>query len=275
MKHNIARFLGLQLSGSKSSHTSLSIMDYYVKNKKLILVDIHEKIKNDGAVSSDEVLLDIIREYNENLFSITTNAPLEFPPCTLCKRSKCPGPDSCPDKSVQWLTREYRKNSKFNTKLKPYSPYTQRPAEIYIKNEISFVANIQDSLGANNAPLTSRIHHLRKRLPGILLLESIPQLTLTRLGQSLKIPSRHLEHYRDFHKGLEHRNIILRKLVSSKLLFIYDRDREKLCLTVQSFESMILALTGFLHHSGKTLTQPKKLPEKTGWPVIPKQLRNL
>ena len=46
-------FLGLSLAGGKTDKSCLAVLEYFPEQKKVFLTKLHEKIKNEEALSSD------------------------------------------------------------------------------------------------------------------------------------------------------------------------------------------------------------------------------
>ena len=143
------RYLGLDLSGAKNAKTTLAVLEYYPKEKKVFLLDIHQGIGADETASSDEALIETILEHADEHpdLKMGINVPLTLPPCITCTRKTCPLPESCTVPEVKWMRNFMVKHvglqprkkttSKRNARLKEYfTPYTQRPIELLLKNEI-------------------------------------------------------------------------------------------------------------------------------------------
>src|ERR1017187_6963654 len=174
------RFIGIDLSGGKNDRTSLAVLDYYPGQEKLFLTHIYEHIQQEGEISSDQALFEIICEHQSGLEFLCVDAPLKLPKCIRCKLV-CPGYEKCKEKEIQWMWTQHKKHKKQKPRAKLFTPYTQRAAEIYISTELGEGLNPLETLGANIAPLTARAVYLVRRLPGVKAIEIYPKATVLRL----------------------------------------------------------------------------------------------
>jgi hypothetical protein len=263
------RFIGIDLSGGKNDRTSVSVLDYYKSQNKLFLTHIYEHVQQEGDVSADQALFEIITDHMENLEYLCIDAPLKFPKCIRCQL-RCPGYEKCNEKEIQWMWKEHRKRKKLKPRARLFTPYTQRAAEIYIANESGENVTPMETLGANIAPLTARASFLTRRLPkAIKCLEVYPKLTVLRVGGTLKISKSHLNHYKHQIGGDESREVILQNLVKRDLVFVYQQDFIKLIDNPHSFDSFMAAFTGFLKFNDQCEKPPKDFPMSDGWIDFP------
>jgi hypothetical protein len=134
------RYLGLELSGAKNNKTALSVLEYYPKEKKIFLLDIQDRISTPKALESDfshsvtglgsdDYLLHLLRETDEDLSILAVNVPLTLPPCFLTSRLE--------KQAVTWVHRFSKKIAK-DRKIHPpeFTPYTQRPVELWIRHQL-------------------------------------------------------------------------------------------------------------------------------------------
>ncbi len=257
------------MSGGKNDRTSVAVFDYYESQKKLFLTHIYEHIQQEGDISADQALFEIINGHLENLEYLCIDAPLKFPKCVRCEL-RCPGYEKCKEVEIQWMWRQHRKRRKDKPRVRLFTPYTQRPAEIYIAHETGENIHPMETLGANIAPLTARAHFLMRRLPmKVRAIEVYPKLSVLRIGKSLKIIKSHLSHYKHQVGGDESRQVILQEMVKRDLVFIYQQDFQKLIENPHSFDSFIAGFTGFLKFKDQCEKPPKDFPIKEGWIDFP------
>lgn len=277
-----ARYLGLELSGAKNQKTAVAALEYYPRERKVFLLDIFERISGRQAggskqavQSGDEALLEVLRELTEEYepgdVHLGVNVPLSLPPCVECTRKVCPMPRSCSVPSVKWMRALSRRHSK----TIDFTPYTQRPAELWIRHHVldrlpeSHRFEIDETLGGNKAPLTMRMHFLRRHLPQVKLVEAWPKLTIAIMADELGISKRTVAGYRNLEEGAHAREEILEILAEKKGIFIYERDMRKLAQTLASFDAFVCALTALLADAGSTEAVPSGFPDAAGWVKYP------
>ncbi|MCC6278411.1 MAG: DUF429 domain-containing protein [Oligoflexia bacterium] len=263
------RFLGIDLTGGKNDKTSLAVLEYYPSQSKLFLTHVYDHIQSEGEVSGDQVLYGIVKEHEQGLEHLCIDAPLQLPKCIRCKL-KCPGFEKCKEPEILWMWKEHRKAKKKKSRVRLFTPYTQRASEMFISHELSEEMHPMETLGANIAPLTARAHFLIRRLSQtISLLEIYPRLSVLRIGHSLRVNRSHLLHYKNPVTGAESRDAILSALLRRDSIFIYQQDFAKLVENPHSFDAFICALTGYLKFKGQCDERPKDFPKSEGWIEIP------
>lgn len=275
------RYLGLELSGAKNQKTCLATLEYYPKEKKIFLLDLYDKVPPQDNQTSDQALLELIEEVGSPLTRMGVNVPLQLPPCITCTRKHCPQPSHCTVPTVKWM-REFTQIStptatERKKQGKEFTPYTQRPIELWLKYEVlphlpvnrSF--DVDESLGGNKAPLSARMSFLKRHLDEDLLVEVWPKLAVTLLGLELGLPKRILTHYRQMEEGGEWREEILLKLAQKKEIFIYERDLRKLAQNLASFDAFICAYVALLSDQNQCVKRPRspEYPAQAGWIEYP------
>jgi hypothetical protein len=285
---NQKRYLGLDLAGAKNAKTTLAVLEYYPKEKKIFVLDVHAGIGADETASSDEVLIQTILDHADGHpdVKIGVNVPLSLPPCITCTRKSCPLPSACTVPEVKWMRNHSMRStlsrprkrtaSKRNMRLKEYfTPYTQRPVELYLKNEVwdrlpeKLRFEIDETLGGNRAPLSARMHFLRFHLRHFELHEVLPKLTTVLLLPSLRIPQRIFTQHRQLESGVAARQAIVERMCDSLDLFIYDRDLKKLTQSLNAFDAFLSAYTVLLQDRGECASPPKGFPMTSGWVAHP------
>jgi hypothetical protein len=271
-------YLGLELSGAKNEKTALAAIQYYPKERKIFLLDIYDRIAAQNGQSSDDALLELLDEMRPGIGALGVNVPLELPPCMSCTRKSCPLPAHCTVPSVKWMrdaTRRAGRGDK-DIRVKDFTPYTQRPVELWARYQImpelgpAATFEIDETLGGNKAPLTSRMHFLRRHLAGIKLLEVWPKLTIAALSESMGVSKRTLSNYRKLEEGMQARSEILESLSSRQSVFIYERDLRKLSHSLAAFDAFVCAFTALLADLNECVRVPTGFPGASGWVQYPK-----
>jgi hypothetical protein len=285
------RFVGLCLSGTKSTKSSLAILEYYHQQDKVILSHIFDKISVLDQVSSDDLILKSLNSL-DNLVSVFVNAPLQVPKCMRCKL-KCPGYDICEEPEIEWMRNFYEAESEQKKPHKVLSPYTERCSELYWKNNLEDETFILDHAGgANKASIMFRAMYLNRSFktnPMNNILKNnknqklsnsknslevnwqqfYPQLSVWQWGRSLKVAKSHLRHYSHSVYGKEAREIFLSSLAKKTSLFFYDVEAKKIVNDKHSFDALLGALTAFSYFNKEYFKRPKDFPKGEAWPIIP------
>jgi hypothetical protein len=274
VNRGLKRYLGLDLAGAKNVKTTLASLQYYAHEEKLFLLDIYEGIGPVENISGDESLIETVAEYSENRAHLGVNVALNYPPCVTCTRKSCPLPLKCTVPTVKWMKdtlSKYQIKKKKNFKAGFLTPYTQNPSEIWIKHNVLKTLpqtshfDIDEALGGNRAPLTSRMHFIKRHLKKTTIIETSPKLSVALLGKQFGIPTRTLRTYRQIEDGAFARNKIIEVLTEECGIFIYDRDQKKLSQSLGAFDSFICAYTAYLDDNGFCEPMPKGFPSEEGW----------
>jgi hypothetical protein len=263
------RYLGLELSGARNPRTALAVLEYFPKERKLFLLDLHDKIEG------DEALLNKLSEVKgKEETKLGMNAAFDLPPCITCTRKSCPLPESCTVTEVKAM-RDWSDPESMLT------PYTQRPVEIWLKTQLmphlpkELRIEFEETLGANKAPLTTRLHFLKKHLlkkptnESLKLHETHAKLSTLLITQHLGLPKRTILSYRKPEQGIDHREEILDKICETFGVFVYDKDFKTLSHHLNAFDAFISALTLQLMDLGAEFPRPKKFPKQASWIVFP------
>lgn len=271
----VKRFLGLELAGAKNQKTSLAALEYYPKERKIFLLDIFDKITAHEDQTGDEALLEVIAEVNPDHATLGVNVALDLPPCVTCERKTCPLPANCTVPTVKWMRETHRKASKqTGIRYREFTPYTQRPIELWVKHRIfpnlpeSHLFEIDETLGGNRAPLSTRMNFLKRHLHHLKLVEVWPKLTVTILTAQLGMHKRIASTYRHLEEGIYSREEILHLLAQTYEVFIYDRDLKKLAQSLTAFDAFICAFTALLADQNQCAEIPKGFPN-SGWVHYP------
>ena len=282
------RYLGLELSGAKNAKTTLAVLEYYPKEKKVFLLDVHPGITADATANSDEVLLQTIREHADNHpdLKLGVNVPLTLPPCFSCNRKSCLSASECSATEVKWMSQysdrvhsipKKSNSSKRTARLKSFfTPYTQRPVELWLKHGVlsqlpeKMRFEIDETLGGNKAPLTARMQFLKIHLQEFEMHEVLPKLTVALLMPHLKLSQKTVRDYRQIEDGAAARQTILEKMCEHLDLFIYDRDLKKLTQNLNAFDAFLCAYTLMLSDRNQCVNPPKGFPTASGWVLYPR-----
>jgi hypothetical protein len=263
------RFMGISLSGGKTQRTHLAVVDYFPVENKIFLSHLYRDIGEDGGLSADTVLLNLISENKENLQSISIDAPLTDPPSLLVDH-KCVGPEDCDHPELKWMWAHHKKQHKNKRPNKIFTPYTERPVEQFLATSLEQTFPLDHALGSNRAPLWARAKFLSRRLKGISLLETYPRISVWRIGRALKISKTPLLYYKNSVEGAHCREQILEKFLDAEWLFIYSQDTKHMVKDAHVFEAVMSAYTAFLAFKNLCEPPPKDFPKGSGWVSFPK-----
>jgi hypothetical protein len=160
--------------------------------------------------------------------------------------------------------------SKLKKRPRPFLPYLQRAAELWLRYATPEEFLIPDALGSNAAPLAARLYFLRPHLPEPIY-EVFPRATVSRIVSSLGLPKTLSRDYSDLERGLYTREQFFAQL-GKKLpqIFIYEKDLETLILHLSAFHAFIDALTQHLIRTHQVEVPPKHFPRNATWIYIPK-----
>ena len=247
-------FVGLCLGGAKKDTTSLAVLEYYSKEKKIFLRHIYSHIESTQKDSSDKLVYDLFKGAFARIHSVLVNAPLSLPQCVTCTLP-CPGYEVCEESHIRWSWKFFHRHKKKRSKI--FSPYTERCVESYLSKELDETFEIP--------------HALNRRFQGVKLQEFIAQLSLWYLGRSLKIPKSKLRAYKSSIEGQEVRALILNKLTDKGLVFLYEQDRRLMVKSHYNFEAFLGAFTGVLSFVGQCGKPPHNFPETKSWVEFPKE----
>lgn len=274
------RYLGLELAGAKNPKTTLTVLEHYPRENKLFLLEAYEALGSTESQTADEFLLDVIAQSTLGKTVLGVSSALTYPPCTHCAKN-CSGPGKCHSPSVKWMREASRRADRKRGSAKEFTPYTQRPIELYLRYEVlpelkrPLTFEIDETLGGSRAPLTARMiylaRHLKKTSKKTRILETLPKLTLARLAPSLKgVTLRSLQGYRHLEHGAYARSEILEALSAHFGLFIYDGDLKKLSRNLNAFDALLCGLGALLAEQGRCAEPPKHFPKESGWVYFPK-----
>lgn len=282
--HETKRYLGLELAGAKNHKTALATLEFYPKERKIFLLDIFDKIAGHEDQTGDQALLELITELNSNVAHLGVNVPLELPPCILCSRKACASTRHCSLPQVKWMRdfsrkqMDSEKSQRTGRRRRPieFTAYTQRPVELWVRYEImpqleeTSRFEVDEALGGNRAPLTARMHYLKRSLEKISLVEVWPKLTVAVLGSQLGLHRRITSSYRQLEDGVHSREEFLTQLARTHQIFIYERDMVKLSQSLTAFDAFICAFTAWLSDENQCAKIPKGFPVSSGWVHYPK-----
>lgn len=257
------RFLGLALSGGKTDRTALAVLEYYSGYKKLFLTRIIDSFETSPEVSQDQNLFEELKSWELQTRYLCYNVALEAPKCFRCNL-KCPGYEVCKEPEIRWLWKQYEKRKKSKSKLKLFTPYTERCAEYYLASELEEPFFPSSAMGANMAPLLARARFLQRRLH-FESIEAYARLSFWRMGAKLGIRANRLRKYPTAFEGEEIRQEFITHLLESSGIFIYEQDRRLVIESHPAFEALICALTAYLKHLNQCELPPKDFPVSEPW----------
>lgn len=260
-------FVGVSVSGGKSDKTWISCLEFYPDQNKIFLSKLDGDLGSQEHSSGDSKIYEYIKNLGPNLNSVGFDAPLSLPKCMRCQL-KCPGYEVCLEPEIEWMRTAYLADKKKTRPKKFFTPYTQRPADMYWAQRFSQL-EVQEALGSNLAPLTARSLFLSRRLQSPLL-EVSTRIAVWLLGQKLKIAKTQLRIFRNSIGGEEARSLFLKTLLEKEDIFLYVQDHKNIIRNLSAFESFITAYLVFLNHQGACESQPKDFPPGETWPLVPR-----
>jgi hypothetical protein len=260
MLGDFQRSLGLEIAGAKNDRTALAVVDFYPKTRRLVVSDVEPKLKGHHIVSADEALLDSVAESHKTagvFTGIGIHGPISLPPAFMQKR----------DSEIRWMNDTWKR---IKPHPRPFVPYLQRSAEIWLRYLTPEKFLISDGMGSNSAPHTARLQFLTPQLPGPLH-EVFPRATMSRLISSLGLPKALTRNYTDFDKGLSAREDFF-EAIGKKLpqVFIYERDLDKMITSINCFNAFLCALTQHLIYRKQCEVAPRGFPRGAAWIHIPR-----
>lgn len=267
----VIKFGGLTLGGGKGRKTCLSILEYYVKEKKLFLSELHDGIEESARVSADTHIIKILDKVGPSLHSLGVDAPLIMPKCMRC-RLKCPGHEKCTEPEIKWMWKWHKKREPSKRPNKVFTPYTERCVEQWVGQEFGSELVPDHAFGSNRAPLSARAMYLKRRIPHGKIMEVLPRLSVWQLGRSMGIRKNHLLLYKQLARGPGIRQKFLDQWSEEGLSFIYHRDFKLMVKDSFAFDSFICAYTAFLNYRGMCEKRPKNFPRSEGWIAFPKEM---
>lgn len=149
------------------------------------------------------------------------------------------------------------------------TPYTERCSELYWEESLDENFSLQQAMGSNRAPLTARIHFIKRRLK-VKFIEVAPKISFWRFGLFLGLPKSKLKQHRHWEGGEESRRLFIETLIKEDKAFIYEQDRKVLIEDQFAFDAFVGALTGLMKFKRQTEPKPRGFPDQEGWIEVPK-----
>lgn len=226
-------------------------------------------MKNEGELSSDELVVEQLTKSRYQVELIGINAPLTMP-VSMARVLKVPGYDLATEQEeLAWMWAHYYKQVAKKKNHKLFTPYVERCTEQYVSTELEEPFSPGQALGANLAPLWARSLFLLSRLK-IPAVEVYPKLSLWRIGRALLLQKSYLRFHKHQIDGENARLAIVKELVRREIAFLYEADVRMLVENVHAFDAFLCALTAMLQFQGQCEKRPKDFPAKGGWIEIPK-----
>lgn len=250
------RIVGLKLRSGRNPYTAISVLDYFKSSNRIFLVKFFSSIKSANEYDSAliEVLNNVSSDYSTSLVS---NAGLSLPPCIKCS-AKCMGIDKCKKEEIKYIRDS---KLKINKKNIIFTPYTQRACDVWLKLKNLHLNICTESLGSNNASLTTRMLYISKVVKDIDFYESNIDVVLFHILKELKLPLTYLKQYKSIIVGVRVRRLILEAIEEAKYIFLYSVDVEQVVLNIDLFDAFILSICGtFLHMNKVALFDRMVLP---------------
>lgn len=264
---DVVRFIGLSLAGGKSDKACVALLEYYPENKKIFLSRIYEKIKSEEKISGDLKIHELISQGDHSVKYIAFDTALSLPNCLTCKL-KCPGYERCEEPHIQWMWKHYDDHMKSKKPKKLFTPYTQRCVELYFQSKLEEKFNLHHAMGANSAPLLARALFVKNRLSNTCI-ETFPQLTFWRLGETLGLAKSVLKDHRAAFGGDISREKFIQALNEKNVAFIYHQDAKSMIENSHAFDAFLCGLTAYLKFKNLTEPCPKNFPKNEAWIEFP------
>lgn len=273
-------FAGLELGGSKGARTTFISIKYYPGKKRIFIDKIVEKIQGDRTVSGDDRLIELLETTAAR--TVAVNSPLSLPPCIGCVMPECPGISRCVVPEVEYMRHVATQTDVRQEKMP--TPYTQRAADVYLRQLIAkglpVAIDVDETLGASNAPLTARFQYLRSHLPKQSFIEVNSKITTARLADWFGFSSRELRRYRGMEHGLLNRVFLLQKMEKKQRdlpgiphLFLYETDMQLLAASIHAFDAFMAAMVCVYNFEKLTEVEPDEFAGNFNFITLPQMLR--
>jgi predicted nuclease with RNAse H fold len=262
------RFAGVSLGGGKADRTAVAVLDYFPSQRRVFLRNLHERVRADGEISGDQALHAILAAPGENFARIALDAPLKLPVCARCELP-CPGVEACAQPEIEWMRKAHRQRAASKRPLRMFTPYTERPAEMWLASALEEPFFPPHALGANAAPLSARARFVLRRMSAPAI-EVYPKAAIWRIGRALRVQKSYLRYHKHSVEGDEARMAILQAIVERGIAFIYQQDLKAMVEHNQAFEAFICGLVAFLKERGQTEAPPAGFPPGEAWIEVPK-----
>jgi hypothetical protein len=267
--------VGLELVGVKIDKSCLVVLDHYPERKRLLMVELIQNAPESKEIPPpdqvDQKLVQLINDKaspKENFAGLGVHAPLTLPPLFEqgLGTKKIPWMQQNKNPEVRWMKEVW---DSLSPQPKAFSPYLQRPTEIWLRFMTKDHFNVSEGFGANTAPLLARMLFLQPYLP-IPINEVFPKASVARIVSSLGMPKWIGAMYSDLEKGIEAREEFL-KFFSKKCpqIFIYQRDFDTLIQNLNAFNAWICALTQHLCANSCFEKPPEGYPKNAHFIRIP------
>lgn len=262
------RSYGLELTGPRVARSTVAVLDYYPKSRRLLLSDL--LVPGAEVEDEDQALVDYFhKESTEKQFakkaSIATNAPLGFPPLLARKMG---GSRQAFTQDVEWMNSTWEK---LRPHPRKFLDYVHRPVEIYLRHLCPERFAFADAMGSNQVLIAARALKLKEGIK-LDMHECSPRASFHRICRNLRARTFILKSYSSLTEGLEARKDFM-QLLQKKLpeLFIFEESLEHLILHIHAFHAFIMALTLHLDQRGYCEKAPPQYPRKTQWMLLPRQ----
>lgn len=268
-KKETFKFAGVSLGGGKTDRTSVCVLEFFAEHEKLFLTHLHAEIKPKVDRSADWELIELLNSEENDFEFIGFDVPLMLPKCMRCTL-KCPGYEKCKLPEIKWMWKLHRSKAKEKRPNKIFTPYTERCVDMWINNSLEESFNVSHALGSNAAPLTARAHFIKRRLkPSQKIIEAVPKISLYRIGTALKVQKSYLRFHKHSIDSHAVRESILHSFIDSDLIFIYEQDLKTMVENTTAFDSLLVALTGYLKFKNLTEKPPRDFPKFEPWVEMP------
>lgn len=261
------RFIGISLGGGKSDRTAITVLEYYVHQKKLLVSRVLDRLKTEGELSSDLKLHEYVQQFKSDVELVGLDVPLTLPKCFHCQLT-CPGYEFCEEEEILWMWKQFRQIAEVKKNARMFTPYTRRCAEVYWGHELEGNWALGDALGSNQAPLLARGRFICRRWE-YPVIEAIPRLSLMRWAAKHRVSKVQLKSHRHALNGADARAYLVRQMAEHLDIFFYDQDKQLFSDHLVAFDSLWVALTAFWKFQKQCEPRPKTFPKNEGWIEVP------
>lgn len=258
------RLSGLSVSGGKKDKSVFLSLDYYKANKRLVLNNLQKNFYSSKKESCDNNLITaLLNSFNDNTLDshlgIGITSAISLPPFFTADN----------EEQIHWMNQLWEN---YDKSIRPFSPYLQRPVEVFYKYKHPERIDYPVGLSANSAPSTCRSCYLVSMLPQIKFYEIFAKATLRRLLFNLDMPKKLEFSINQLDLGSQIREDILLQLTKTfPPLFIYENDREELIQNLTAFNAFLAALNLWLLHVKQCEKAPPDFPKSANWYALPRQ----
>jgi hypothetical protein len=268
-------FGGLHLTGPNVGRSALAVVAFDAASESCRLIGLHSRLSNYGQHLSDERITEIILS-TPQLEAIYVDAPLDLPPCMLCKLQTCPGVHSCDDPAVSFMQAiSARLNPRKQRRQRPIQPQAHRLWDLLALEKLEELRELREyHFSPQHIPLAVRARTLQRRLEhkGVAtpIRETSLPIGLHLMAESMGLRTDVVKRFRSFEEGLATRQMLLQALLDCHWLDIQnDQWIDQLDQDLDAFKAVLTAVFASIVERGLTLDRPSQFPSHQSWVHLP------